>query len=446
MAWDIKDPARLLADELTLRAESGYDLSIAEPRVSAALEQGDLSSIARAELTLEHTVRRHDWPYVEPSDLAEIERSRTPAPAPPSSLGDDALRDRLLAAWLGRCAGCNLGKPVEGWSRARIRGYLDHAGAYPIDDYIPVVDDMSGDLRLNDCWPETTRGNVAFMARDDDIDYTILALHLLEDRGFDIGPGDVAAEWLDHLPYTQIYTAERLAYRNLVIGLMPPRTASFRNPYREWIGAQIRADLYGYVFPGDPSSASSMAFQDASLSHTENGIYGAMWVAALIATAITTPDVSEALRTSITWIPPRSRLVEALHDVLEMHASGMDWELARDGIEARYGHYSSVHTINNAAVVASALLWGDGDYTTTVGLAVQAGWDTDCNGATAGSVFGAAHGTQALPGRWIDPLNDLIKSSIIGFDRSTPSDLAERTLRLARSSSRNGVRAAGMRS
>ncbi len=222
MAWDINDPAQLLADELTLRAESGYDLSMAEHQVREALEQGDLPSIARADLGLEHTKRRDDWSYIEPSELAEIELSRMPTPAPACSLDDHTLRDRLLAAWLGRCAGCNLGKPVEGWSRARIRTYLERVGAYPIDDYIPALDDMSGDLRLNDCWPETTRGNVAFMARDDDIDYTILALHLLEDRGFDIGPADVAAEWLDHLPYTQVYTAERLAYRNLVAGLHPP--------------------------------------------------------------------------------------------------------------------------------------------------------------------------------------------------------------------------------
>lgn len=433
MPWDIDDPAQLLADELTLREESGYDLSLATPQVRRALERGDLPSIAQADHLLAATVRQRGWDYREPSTLREIEEERVPSVAPTCGLDDEGLRDRLLAAWLGRCAGCNLGKPVEGWSRTRIRAYLERADAYPLVDYVPVLDDMSGDLRLNDCWPETTRGNVAYMARDDDIDYTILALHLLEERGFDIGPADVAAEWLDHLPYSQVYTAEHIAYRNLVRGLAPPATASYRNPYREWIGAQIRADLYGYVYPGDPSSASTLAFQDAALSHTENGIYGAMWVAALIACAMTLPDARESLRLSVTWIPVRSRLAEALHDVLDLHASGVGWDTARDAIEVRYGHYSSVHTINNAAVVAAALLWGAGDYTRTIGLAVQGGWDTDCNGATAGSVFGAMWGTAAIPAHWVDPLHDLIRSSIIGFDRSAISELADRTLRLARS-------------
>ena len=214
---------------------------------------------------------RSDWPYDEPSTLPDIKRTRVPS-APPCDLDDDALRDRLLAAWLGRCAGCNLGKPVEGWSRTRIRAYLEKANAYPIDDYIPAIDDMSGDLQLNDCWPETTRGNVAFMARDDDIDYTILALHLFEDRGLEIGPDDVAAEWLDHLPYNQVYTAEHIAYRNLVRGLAPPATASYRNPYREWIGAQIRADLYGYVFPGILVGVGSRVPGCCALPHRERAL------------------------------------------------------------------------------------------------------------------------------------------------------------------------------
>jgi ADP-ribosylglycohydrolase len=430
---DLLDPAGMLRWELAERREAGYDVEDLEGDVGRALDAGSVEEIERTHVRLEATSFRLDWPYEERSTLEEIRRTLPPAPElPPLALDDEALLDRLLGAWLGRCAGCNLGKPVEGWTRAQIMRYLELVDAYPIADYLPVLDPAPEGLRLNDCWPETTRGNVAFMARDDDIDYTILGLHVLEEHGFGFGVGDVASEWLDHLPFNQVYTAERAAYRNLVAGLRPPETATHRNPYREWIGAQIRADVWGYVCPGDPERASLLAFRDASLSHTQNGIYGEMWVAALIATSIVIDDMREALETSLAYVPPRSRLVEAIRDVMAVHAGGLGWTEARDGIEDRYGHYSGVHTVNNAALVAAALLWGDGDYSRTIGLAVEGGWDTDCNGATAGSVFGAMHGAEALPGHWVEPLNDLVRTAILGYDRSSLTDLAERTLRLAR--------------
>jgi ADP-ribosylglycohydrolase len=116
---------------------------------------------------------------------------------------------------------------------------------------------------------------------------------------------------------------------------------------------------------------------------------------------------------------------------MEMHAKGLEWEAARNEIEERYGHYSFVHTVNNAALVAAGLLWAHADFSRTIGLAVEGGWDTDCTGATAGSIFGAMHGTDSLPGHWVDPLNDSVRSAIMGYDHSKLSDLAARTLRLA---------------
>ena len=55
---------------------------------------------------------------------------------------------------------------------------------------------------------------------------------------------------------------------------------------------------------------------------------------------------------------------------------------------------------------------------------MQPCFDTDCNGATVGSVFGMMHGTPALPGRWIDPLNDLLDTGIAGYHQVRISEVA----------------------
>ncbi|HEV2921911.1 MAG TPA: ADP-ribosylglycohydrolase family protein, partial [Actinomycetota bacterium] len=324
-AVDLRD---LVAAELAQRRESGYEVNGLEAAVAAALADG---SVPLQELLdrLERAPHRDDWPYQEPSRLEELLAQLPETPPMPLQLDEPELRDRLLGAWLGRCAGCTLGKPVEGWTHDRIRRYLELAGAYPLLHYLPALEPAPEGLELRACWPDTTRGRIRYMARDDDLDYTILGLHVLETHGFGFGSREVAAEWLDHLPFTRTYTAERVAYRNLVLGLHPPETATCRNPYREWIGAQIRGDIWGYVSPGNPRQAATLAFRDAAVSHTANGIYGELWSAALVAACFAAPDARSALVASLAHVPPRARLAEALRQVLDMHASGLGWPAAR---------------------------------------------------------------------------------------------------------------------
>jgi ADP-ribosylglycohydrolase len=432
---DALDLRELLADEVIQRQESGYDLDAVLPRVEKVLQADGprwSAELGQAYRLLETASVRPDWPYQEPQDEAAILAIPATAAtiAPPA---ESELADRLHAAWLGRCAGCNLGKPVEGfgWNRARLRSYLEQAGSYPIADYLPVLDPMPEGMTLNPSWRDASRGRITAMARDDDTDYTILGLHMMETYGDRMSPANVGWEWLRHLPFLQTYTAERVAYRNLIQGYEPPQTARVFNPYREWIGAMIRADAFGYAYPGDPRRAALLAYQDAALSHTGNGIYGEMWAAGLIAASLAVSTAREAIDASMAVIPAGSRLAEAIRAVLASFEAGASWDQAFDQIEQRLGHYHWVHTINNAAAVAAALLWGEGDFSRTIGLAVEAGLDTDCDGATAGSVFGALHGTGSLPGHWTTPLNDRMHSAISGFDNSSIADLAARTAAIA---------------
>jgi ADP-ribosylglycohydrolase len=423
----------LLHDEIHQRRETGYDVDAVVERANA-VDPEDRSAVLALVDELADSRRTSPWPYEEPEGLAEIRASLTAVPVTQPS--DPArLRDQIHAAWLGRIAGCNIGKPVElgtHWTVAHIREYLELAGAYPLRDYFPVLDPMPERFELRDNWPETTQGRVNGSARDDDIDYPILALHLLETHGRALTPEHVAEAWTRLFPLRQIFTAERAAYINLTNGLTPPEVATFRNPYREWIGAQIRGDVYGYVLAGDPWGAAELAFQDASLSHVGNGVYGEMWAAALVSAAFVSADAAEAVSLSLGVVPPRSRLAEAIRDVQAMFADGLEWEQAVEQIQDRYGHYSWVHTINNAALVVAGLLWGRGDYLASVACTVMGGWDTDSNGATTGSVAGILAGTARLPEHVIAPLHDRTRSALFGFDNSQISDLAERTYALNR--------------
>ncbi len=432
----MEDAGKLLTflrEELRTRREQGCDTSEVEGEVTLLEEQGAEGRLSRlCELceVLERLEPDSRFRYCEPSDLATIRRERPEGPRIlGAEIGKDVLADETLGAWLGRVAGCMLGKPVEGWKRRQIQVLLDACGERTLCDYFQAPEaDGRGCVGAMLADGAILRGNITRGVRDDDTDYTIVGLRILEAHGKGFEPANVARFWLRHLPYEGTCTAERVAYRNFVNGIWPPRSATWRNPYREWIGAQIRADPWGYACPGRPQEAASLAFRDASISHTRNGIYGEMWAAAMIAAAFVVKEPKQLVRIGLSEIPRNCRLAEAIQEVLAWREEDRSAEDATENILEQHGHYHPVHTVNNAAIVAMSLLWGEKDFTRSVSLAVTAGLDTDCNGATVGSVVGAIIGADAIPDHWKGPLNDRLESLVAGDTDAAISDLARRTL------------------
>ncbi len=385
-------------------------------------------------------------PFQEPSDLPGILAHRPPSAAnwsmPREKPVAEVLLDRIYGAWLGRCAGCLLGQPIEGWHRDRILGLLKETDNYPFNRYISS--DIPETLRLKygvsddgHVYGSDKRNwinNVAYMPEDDDTNYTLIGLKVLETYGYTFTPEDVAEAWLANLPLLHVCTAERVAYRNLAASIPPPQSASHRNVYREWIGAQIRADLFGYAAPGNPELGAAMAWRDASISHVKNGIYGEMFIAAMLSAAAVSTDLTDVLEAGLSQIPAESRLSKEVREVLSWkRTEGLDWESALNRIHERYneknGHHWC-HTVSNALIVTVGLLFGDLDLGKSIGIAVAGALDTDCNGATVGSIVGMMQGAAKLPASWIDPLCDTLKSGVDGFGMVKISDMASRTLNL----------------
>ncbi|WP_406380864.1 ADP-ribosylglycohydrolase family protein [Streptomyces sp. NBC_01618] len=370
----------------------------------------------------------------EPTELAAIRTACPDWPAPRTE-PPPVSQDRLHAAWLGRAAGCLLGKPVEKLPLAGIRALARATGNWPLTTWF-TAKGLPAELAATYPWnrrsaPTSLAENIDGMPEDDDLNHPLLTVLLLQRYGPSFTTCDLARLWLDELPAGRTFTAERVAYRNLLDGIEPPHTATYRNPFREWIGAQIRADVHGWTHPGDPSAAAEQAHRDAVLTHTANGVYGAMFTAAMLAEAAGgASDVHGALAAGLRVVPPRSRFAHAVRFGVGA-ARGDGFDAAVDRLHAEYGGHHWVHVLPNAALLAAALTHADGDFSDSVCRAVSGGWDTDSNGATAGSLAGLLAGSpDALPDRWTAPLKNRLATSVPGFDSIGFDALAEQTHRL----------------
>jgi len=428
---DVLDDRDLVPDEAEQLLHSGHlvEKLLAAARSAAAVS--DHAALTSISDRLTQVGVAPGWPYAEPDDDATLTGLADALPVRP--VDPRALADRITGAWLGRCVANTMGKPVEGLRRDEVRTYLEAVGQWPQTGYLPFLDTLpAGVSHLHESAPQSCAGRFVDVPRDDDLDWTILGLWLLEQYGDGLTTGDVARAWLDRLPFTQTFTAERATYRNLVRGIPPERAALVGNPYREWIGALIRGDAFGLVHPGRPGRAVRAALIDARLSHVGNGIFGELWAAALVSAALAHETAREALEVAAQAVPATSRLAAALHGVLALHARGAGSDEALAWVDAELGHYNWVHTVNNAALISIGLLWG-GDFTSSVALTISGGRDTDSTAATVGSVFGAIHGAGAIPAELVGTTHVHVRSAVRDFDRVEIAELARRTLAVAES-------------
>ena len=342
------------------------------------------------------------------------------------------LSARLQRAWQGRISGCMLGKAVELFSMREggdaLQQYLSSMNALPLRDYIPYDPAHASDLidqrccagQLRQSWP------------DDDINYSTLALIMLEKFGDQLTTADVARTWMKYLPVASTFTAERAAYRTLLNRahewFPEGREPGFDllecadNEYNDWIGAQIRADIYGWVCPGDPELAARLVTEDAQLSHRDEGIYGAVLVAVWGALIPVSDTLENALDRSLNYIPANSDCAAAV----KLARGFVGQEDGGISIREHFPDMSVVHTVNNLALVVWALLSHPDDFSAAIGDVVAAGLDTDCNGATVGALWGLQD--KAIPDFWSAPWGGNVGLSLAGTNTVDVAELIDRTV------------------
>ncbi len=424
----------LIIDELTQLREEGRKINVAQWRERIdAIDENNTKALSAVYQELCSLPMDEAFPYVEPSDLQEIFANSDIDNIPEDKYTEIDL-DYFYGAWLGRCIGCAIGQPCEAWKSNAIVDWYKNAGKYPINSYLPTV---SGENRNEGL---ATDEKICGMPIDDDTRFTVLNYLLVKDKGIDFDSWDVGKHWMMKVPAHVIFTAELQSYLNFLnndectqwskpenpMGILErDKINTYLNPYREWIGAQIRADAFGYLAAGMPRLAAKMAYNDANFSHVKNGIYGEMFFAALIAAAFTEKDMSKCFETALAVIPKKSRFYEEAIWAKNLAESDISRDELRDTLVERAAKYNNVHTINNAAFCIAAIMRYKNNFSDAVVFSVECGLDTDCNGATVGSVMGALLGANNIPENWSAPLKDTFTVGVHPYDAYSIKGFAE---------------------
>lgn len=386
----------------------GCDVTAAEqliPEGLSALKQNDMKALQRI------TARIFNILFLCPSDTSsdywknklyqsfnEYEKAVVFPEVTTSVLSHNVLYDKTKAAWLGRLCGGGLGTALEGYTTAQLQKKF-------------------GEIRTYVRNPNTY---------NDDITYEIAFLEACCKIREMPSSADIADQWLELIPCG--WSAEQVALDNLRRGMYPPESGTFRNPYREWIGAQMRGAVCGQVAPLNPQKAALLAWRDAEISHHGNGILGEVFNAVLVSLAYGEDPIRICLEKAVSCIPRDSEYASVLHFALGQCMKKNDFYEAWAACEEKYKRYNWIHAYPNAAAEVVALYFGKDNFNDVMHYIAMCGQDVDCNAAQLGAALGAKLGTKGIEERWTDPFGDEIVTYLRGNKTVSLQELINKTI------------------
>jgi len=335
-------------------------------------------------------------------------------------LSKEEYLDRVRACWLGKNIGGTLGTPVEG------RKYTHAFTFYDWEQTRKWVE-MYKQGKKDFSWsPGEPLPN-------DDLDFQLVWVKMLEDRGVNPTFKDFTDYWLKHL-YRHWYAEYSFCTYNLQRGLRPPISGAFQNYFVDEMGSPIRSEVWACVAPADPQLAAGLAWMDSSLDHTGGeGRWGEMFCAAMESAAFVIKDPWTLINIGLSMIPIHSSIARSVKEAVWCYENNIEWGEARERIATIFGHVQPCNAIPNHGFIVIGLLYGK-DFGDKICKAVNCGFDTDCTGATLGSLLGIMYGTSGIPEEWKKPVGDAITPCVQTVTEGLPktiTELTERTGKIA---------------
>ena len=318
---------------------------------------------------------------------------------PYPKLSDDLIREKVYGGWIGQISGASMGTFLEGYlSEQLIKVFGKRLGTYLTT-------------------PDTT---------NDDITYEIAFLLTYREKGDKITSEDIARKWIAHIPFG--WSAEYIALENLRKGIYPPQSGQLSNPYREWIGAQMREMVAGLLAPANPKKAAWFAFLDARISHEGNGVYGGIHSALLTSLAFLYKDPRELVLKVNEYIPRETEFAYIVKHAIDWCREEGDWKGVYKRTREHLKKYHWIHLYPNTVAVICALWFGEGDFDKTMNIIASFGYDVDCNAGEVGTILGVQLGINNIDKKWYAPFNGMITTYMTGYKELKIENLVNMTV------------------
>jgi hypothetical protein len=227
-------------------------------------------------------------------------------------------------------------------------------------------------------------------------------LAILEKKGISVTSKEVAS-FLPGTDYT-LTGANDEARKNIQAGVLPPDSGHPKyNRYANNSDFQAQTAVFGLICPGMPITASDIASSYGALTSFGDGLYGGIFVTAMYSAAYFENSRVEMIEKGLLCIPEKSQYHQLIGEVIEYHKTNPTnwkgcWQMLEDkwasadlGPEGYENPYNNDAKFNGGYVVL-ALLYGDGNFSKTLEIAIRCGQNCDVNASIACGLLGTLQG------------------------------------------------------
>lgn len=405
-------PERVIIGGIQSMYNMGYDVTEAEKLIEngvKALKEDNMAELNKItskvfyELSKAPKIETHPfWKFKEYDTFEEYAKNVTFDTYEKVDVHSKDFEERSYYGWFAQICGGAFGTALEGYTTDKLR-------------------EAFGEVRGYVRKPNTY---------NDDITYELAFLKAFEEKGFDITSADIAEEWVALVPGG--WSAEEVALRNIRSGVYPPMSGYFNNPWREWIGAQMRGAICGMVAPGNPYEAARLAFIDGVISHHNNGVLGEIFNAVMVSLAYVENDVKVIIKKAMEAIPKDSEYYDVIKFSLDKCIEHGEWEKAWRECEKRFVEYNWIHAYPNAASEIVSLWFGNGNFDETMYISAMTGQDVDCNAAQIASIIGIISKDKEITTKWTGPIGDDLITYVRGMKHMKITELGKWTAKCVR--------------